>query len=93
MPWKPYRPKYEIGQKVTNAGGAWVRLEFDPNGGTHYQGVWYAVIFSPCFKVNRTAEIDSHRDRAKIERRMTAWLANRPLTAEQIEEFDREHGL
>lgn len=88
---------FALDTRVTNEGGAWVELKFDPQGGyvpgLGPAGVYYLLHWSPCFKEGvGPAEGVSNRDRAKVERAARGWLANRPLTAEQVAEFERPHG-
>lgn len=86
-----------LDQVVGNDAGAWVELKFDPDGGYASglgpTGTYYLRHWSPCFVEGaRIAVGTPSRDRAKIVRQALNWLKSRPLTAEEIAEFERIHG-
>lgn len=67
----------EIGQKITNDRGAWVRLNISqhPSNFYHvYSFTYFAADFDPSIT---SAESTSNMSRAKIERQMRNWLKNR----------------
>jgi hypothetical protein len=81
--------KFELNTRIANKAGAWVELRYDANGGTDYSGVYYAIAGSP--------EIDvtdqwTYRSRARVERGMTQWLAQRPFSTEDLARIAKEIG-
>lgn len=88
--------KITPGVRITNDAGAWAELKYDPSAGyvpgLGAQGAWYARVWSPDFR-NDAPPMDesSTPSRAKAERMMRNWLANRPLSPEECAAFDAAH--
>ena len=73
----PRNASFEIGQKVTNDRGAWVKLRTyqHPSNFYHVYGFeHWAADFAEDIK---SAESTTHMSREKIERQMRNWLNNR----------------
>lgn len=69
--------KFEIGQKVTNERGAWVRLRMYQHPSNFYFVYGYEY-WAADFAVDLDyAESTTNLDRAKVERQMRNWLKNR----------------
>ncbi len=69
--------KFEIGQRVANERGAWVKLRAYQHPSNFYH-VWGFEHWSPTFAEGITStESSTHMSRERIERQMRNWLANR----------------
>lgn len=68
---------FEIGQKITNDRGAWVKLRISQHPSNFYHVYWFeyfATDFDPSIT---SAQSTSDMSRAKVERQMRNWLKNR----------------